>query len=115
MNIRWSIRALIGVGIVTTVMYLDYLGMSFFTGFAVFFVTWLMLPYLIWAFINEFRPNFFPRRPHVYILFAVLMPLIGVGTVGLTLLFPDPQAGMALLYIPLMQFACLVVAREFCK
>jgi hypothetical protein len=119
MNIKWLTRTFIGIGIVSTFMYLSYLGVRFakfeFNGGNVFGITLLLSPYIVWAFINESRHNVFSKRPNVYIGLAIAMPAIGFGVTYYAVLFPDAQNAFLILYIPFMQFMCLAAAWGFCK
>ena len=117
MNIKWLTRNIIGMGIVSTLMYLGYIGLwnEPFTGSTVFTITWFMWPYMVWAFINEFRPNTFPNRRIIYIGFAILIPIIGLGMLVYVTLFPDAQGAFFLFYIPFLQIISLGVAWAVCK
>lgn len=119
MNIKWLIRSLIGIGVVSNIILLHYLGINFshskFIVFTVFLITWLMLPYIVWGFVNEFRPNTFTKRRFVTIGLAIVMPVVGFAMVGYTSLYPDPQAGFFIFYIPFIQFICLGIAWKACK
>ena len=120
MTIQWITRYLIVIGVASTVIYLGYLSDNFlspkfYTGASALFVAWLMLPYLVWVFINEFSPNTFAKRPRAYIGFAIAIPTIGAGMAGYILLNPDPQAGFGFFYIPILQFICLATAKDMCK
>lgn len=117
MNIKWLTRSIIGIGIVSTVMYLSYLGLwnEPFSGSTIFTIAWFMWPYMVWAFINEFRHNSFPNRRLIYTGFAIAIPLIGLGMLVYVTSFPDAQGGFFLLYIPFLQIMCLGVAWAVCK
>lgn len=114
MNIKILTRYFIGFGVTSTVMYLAYLGLNL-SVFGLFFLAWQMSPYIVWAFINEFRPDSFSKRPNVYVFFAMAMPAIGFGMVFYTTLFPDAQNAFFILYIPFVQFVCLALAWVICE
>lgn len=100
-------------------MYLGYLGVDFakfkLSGGNIFGMTLLISPYIVWAFINELRPDAFSKRPRLYVGVAVAMPAIGFGVVHYARLFPDAQNAFLILYIPLLQFLCLWIAWMVCK
>lgn len=120
MSNQWLTRIFIAIGIVSIFISLKLLGVNFshpeiFTISSVVFIIWLMLPYLVWAFINEHNPNSFPKRRLIYVGLAIAMPIIGFAMVGYTSLHSDSQAGFFILYIPLIQFICLGFTWEVCK
>lgn len=118
MNIQTLTRYLVGVGVISNILCLDYLGADFSDIFSVgslIFFGWLFLPYLVWAFINERHPESFSKHLRLYIVFAIAMPVIGFIMVRHVVLHPDPQAGFYLIYIPFLQFMCLSVAWMVCK
>ena len=115
MTMQWLTRNFIGIGIISIFISLNILRVHFFTLSALLVIFWLMLPYLVWAFINEFRFNTFPKHPRAYIGFSIAMPVIGFGVTYYTVLFPDAQNAFLILEIPLMQFLCLGVAWAACK
>lgn len=119
MTTQWLTRYFIAIGIVSLFISLGLVGdfskLKIFTFSTFFFITWLMSPYLVWAFINEFRPTPFFKRPRLYMAFAIAMPVIGFCVVGYSLMFNDAQNAFLILEIPLMQFVCLFVAWETCN
>jgi hypothetical protein len=120
MNIKSLTRYFIGIGIVSIFIALYLLGVNFtfskiFTVGSILFITWLMLPYIVWAFLNERRPDSFCRYPRLYIGFAIAMPIIGFGMVGYASLNSDPQAGFFIFYIPFIQFISLGIVWGLCK
>lgn len=119
MTIKELTRYFVAVGILSTFMYLSYLGVRFakfkFTGGNILGITLLISPYIVWEFINELRPDAFSKRPRVYVGFAIAMPAIGFGVVHYALRFPDAQNAFLILYIPFMQFICLMLAWGICK
>ncbi|NOT82511.1 MAG: hypothetical protein HOP01_07315 [Gallionella sp.] len=116
MTTQWLTRNFIAIGIFTIFAPFGYLyGSSFFTSEAVLFIGWLMIPYVVWTFINELRPDSFSKRLRVYFGFAIAVPVIEVGAVVYVWFFPDPQAGFAFFYVPFIQLLCLFAAREICK
>ena len=119
MTMQWLTRNFIGIGIVSTFMYLSYLGMRLtdfkFSGGNIFGISLLLSPYIVWTFMNERHPYIFSKRPRVYIGFATAMPIIGFIVAYYAVLFPDAQNAFLILYIPIMQFMCLGVAWAVCK
>ena len=120
MTTQWLTRNFIAIGIVVVFISLDLLNVDFsnpkiFTPSTFVVIAWLMLPYLVWAFINELRPDTFSKHLRTYIGFAIAIPTIGLSTVGYTLMFNDAQNAFLILEIPLMQFFCLGVAWAVCK
>jgi len=118
MNVKVTTRYFIGTGIVSIFATLAYFSGSsvsrLLTSDSVLFFAWLLLPYITWVYLNEFRPNGFSTQIPVYIGLAITIPVIGIGFTAYALLHPDPQAGFYFFYIPFLQFMCLVLAREIC-
>lgn len=118
MNTQTLTRYLVGVGVISNILCLDYLGADssyIFSVGSLIFLGWLFLPYLVWAFINERHPENFSKHLSLYVVFAIAMPVIGFIMVRHVVLHPDPQAGFFLIYIPFLQFMCLSVAWMVCK
>ena len=120
MTTQWLTRNFIAIGVVSTFMYLYYLGDGNFSDFkfsigVIFVIIWLLSPYIVWAYANEYRPNSFSKYRYMYIGFAMAMPMIGFGMVYYTKLFPDAQNAFFIFEIPLIQFFCLGVAWAVCK
>ena len=114
MIIRWSVRVLTAVGIITTVIFLESWKISGI-GRTIFYSVWLLSPYIILAYLNEFRPITF-RRPRTEMLFMVGIIFLGIGAmVDITFLHPDPLGLIAMILIAPLQFICLVAARAFCQ
>jgi hypothetical protein len=112
-------RYFIAIGIFSVFISLAYLGVRFrasdFTVATVMFDFWLMSPYIVWAFINERRPDSFSKHPRLYLGFAIGMPIMGAGVVGYVSCYPDPQAGVYFFYLTFIQLMCLWVVWRLCK
>lgn len=115
MNTQTLTRYLVGIGVISNILCLGYLGFNLSSFGSLIIIGWLFLPYLVWALINERHPESFSKHLRLYIVFAIAMPVIGFGMVSYTVLHPDPQAGFILIYIPFLQFMCLSVAWMVCK
>lgn len=114
MIIRWSVRVLTGVGIVTTAIFLESWKISSI-GRLIFYSAFILSPYLILAYLNESRPSTF-KRPRTEMLFMVGIIFLGIGAmVDITFIHPDPLGLIAMFLVAPVQFICLVAAREFCK
>ena len=114
MIIRWSVRVLTGVGIVATATFLLSWNISSM-GRMIFYTAWLLSPYLVLVYLNEFRPSTF-RRPRTYMLFIAGISFLGIGAMAdITFIHPDPLGLIAMLLVAPVQLVCLVFTREFCK
>jgi uncharacterized membrane protein YczE len=114
MNYRWSIRFLAVVGIVITMIFLKPWsnGGIFLT---LFVAAWLLSPYLILLYLNEYRFGIF-NRPRAYILFVVGILLIGIGCwVDITYFHRDPLALIVMFMVTPIQSASVFAAWSWCK
>jgi hypothetical protein len=119
MNIKLLTRYSIGIGIFLTFISLYFMGIRFrasdLNASTLFFIFWLMLPYIIWAYRSERRVEIFSKYPMLYIGFAIAMPTLGVSVLGYVSLNPDPQAGFYFVYLTLVQLLCLWAVLGVCK
>jgi len=111
-------RYFVGIGVISNILCLGYLGVNFSKIFSVgslIFLGWFFLPFLVWAVVNERHPESFSKHLRLYIVFAIAMPVIGFGMVHYSLLYPDAQNAFLIIYIPFLQLMCLWVAWMVCK
>lgn len=107
MSIRRVAHVMAAVGVASTALYLITEHAT--VGYTVFLSIWLLLPYLLLAWLNESRAAALLKRPIAYLFWVAVMLAMGVGFMLDTAIFhPDPLGEIAMLFLPPLQAICLL-------
>jgi len=107
MNIRSVAHVMVAVGIASTALYLMTEHAT--AGYTAFLSIWLLLPYLLLAWLNASRAAELIKRPKAYLLLVIVMLAMGAAFMLDTAIFhPDPLGEIAMLFLPPFQAICLL-------
>lgn len=107
MSICIAVRVLATVGIASSALYLITEHAT--VGYTAFLSIWLLLPYLLLAWLNESRAADLLKRPIAYLFWVTVMLAMGMGFMLDTAIFhPDPLGEIAMLFLPPLQAICLL-------